>query len=174
MQLTDYSQLRSTELIEIPLNGKIYKAVTDPPGAIVLAMTTVDFDPDLIEKATGADGGLDQSSLTPKETADTIRAANSQARKQLRFLDEVLTPESAEEWRYFFAPLPALEDGKAHPKKTTDEHKRHRITAGQMAAVVRDLVSLYSGRRPTEPLSSSSNGGSGSGQTSTASAPSKG
>lgn len=174
MKLTDYSELRSTELIEIPLNGKTYEAITDPPGAIVMAMTTVDFDPDLLAKF--GEGGTDFESmqLTVQQKADAIRSMNSQARKNLRFLDEVLTPEAAEQWRYYFAPLPALEDDKPHPKKTVEDHRAHRITAPQMAAVVRDLVSLFSGRRPTEPSSSSANGGGGSGKTSTASVPSKG
>lgn len=173
MQLNDYSELRSTELIDIPLNGKTYQAITDPPGAIVLAMTTVDFDPDLIEKF-GTTGQLDQSKMTPEQVAGTIRATNNQAKKQLRFLDTVLTPESGEQWRYYFQALPKLEGDAVHPKKTIDDHAKHRISAAQMAAVVRDLVSLYSGRRPTEPSSSSSNGDGGSGQTSTASARSKG
>jgi hypothetical protein len=173
MQLTDYSDLRSSEIIEIPLNGQTYEAITDPPGAIVVAMTTVDFDPDLIARFGDGKLGLDEMDLTAKQKADAIRATNNQARKNLKFLDEVLTPDSAERWRYFFAPLPSLEGDKTHPKKTIDEHRKHRITAAQMAAVVRDLVSVYSGRRPTEPSSSSSSGDGGSGQTSTVSAHSK-
>jgi hypothetical protein len=172
VKLTDYSELRSSELIDIPLNGQEYQAITDPPGAIVVAMTTVDFDPDLIARFGEEGADLDSMGLTAQQKAEAIRATNSQARKNLKFLDAVLTPEAAERWRYYFAPLPALEDDKPYPKKTVEEHRRHRITAAQMAAVVRELISVYSGRRPTGPSSSSASGDGGSGKTSTVSAPS--
>jgi hypothetical protein len=172
LQLNDYSDLREAGTIDIPLNGQMYQAITDPPGAIVMAMTTTELDPNVLEKAGKEDGSIDESLLTVADKAGTLRAMQKQALKQLRFLDAVLTEDSAERWRYYFTELKDPAEGeRPHTKKTIDDHRKHRITAAQMAAVTRDLVKVYSGGRPTEAPSSSSNGDGAGGPTSTAGAP---
>jgi hypothetical protein len=160
MEIEDFSKLRaaSPSALVIPLNGKRYKCDPEPPADVVLAATTGVDSRALEAMAKMADGG----ELTAGEQAAAAGAGSSSMTKAARFLEQVLEPESLEQWRRFVRPPEGLE-GKA-----LTEWKKHKITWQQVVAVFRALVQHYSGGRPTTPPSSSGNGHDDGGATSTA------
>jgi hypothetical protein len=165
MKLQDHSDLRSTERIEIPLNGRTYFAQADPPGDVIIKMTTMGDDADL-QLALRAMNGEE---LPPDEMLRASKAGMATTRKSLAFLDAVLEPESAIQWRFYMSAPPDDADASA-----LEDHAEHRISLKQTTAVVRDLVGVYGGGRPTSPPPSSSSGRRGGGKTSTAGARRKG
>ena len=159
----DFSDLRDQRAgkpIITPLNGQTYHAIPDPVADVVLdAVTGVEIDPALAarwEADPDSVSGADRISIAAKGREGRI--------KQMRFLQTVLEPDSAERWAKYMAPCP--ED--ATPAKRRD-HEKHRITLPQAQAVYLHLVQIYSAGRPTG-APSSSNGHGATGTSSTAGA----
>lgn len=160
MEIEDFSKLRdvnATPLV-IPLNGKRYKCDPNPPADVVLSATTGVDSRALEAMAKMADG----TELTGAEQAAAAGAGSSSMVKAARFLEQVLEPESLEQWRRFVRPPEGLTG------RQLTEYTKHKITWQQVVAVFRALIQHYSGGRPTTPASSSENGHDDAGTTSTA------
>lgn len=166
MQLRDFSDLRRTETIEIPLNGEIYEAVADPEAELVLEATglTSSGDLELLVKAMEQQQ-KGEGTLSPAEMAKAGAVGGSRTQRILRFLDQVLTEESAERWRANMRPA-----DPSWSKTKKAEHEKRKITLVQTIAVANELIQVYSAGRPTTPSASSPNGSAGGGRTSTAGA----
>lgn len=184
VQLRDFSELRqATERVEIPLNGEVYFAIPEPAAEVVLAATGMQSG--AIELATELMNlGIDQQDpaamqrMTESNPVLAMRLATagmSTTERSIKFLQDVLEPESARRWAQNMRALPPPPPG-VDPEtwEPTDAelaaHRRRQISLRQCMAVYNALVQHYA-QRPTGPSSSSSNGGDGSGGTSTAGAP---
>jgi hypothetical protein len=167
-------------LIKIPLNGEVYWAVRQPAADTMLGNLGSTASAGEIAQELGR-LGLDGTSMDELARVNPVLAIRvaassmSQTEKSLRFLQEVLLPESARRWRDNMRPLPPMPEG-ADPDSwypTDDElaaHRRKAITLPQCMGVYQRLMVVYSGR-PTVPPSSSQNGHGGTGGGSTAGAP---
>lgn len=161
MQLEDFSSLKPTGDIEVPLNGAVYYAVPDPPSEVVLSASGAHIPEGEMEAIasvieTGEDGA------TPQVLGLAVKASHAATRRALQFLQDVLRPESAQRW----ADNMRVQRDEAGQVVDNPE----RITLAQCMAVYRALVQVYAGR-PTEPPSPSQNGHGGTGTTSTAGLP---
>src|SRR5262252_9308375 len=139
MQLEDFSSLKPTEDIEIPLNGQTYYADPAPATELVLDAITGGMTDADIDVALRAEQGapMDQA-----EMSKAARLGMNSTRGVLTFLQDVLRPESAERWA-------ANMKAKGTPEA---------ISLAQCVAVYRALIQEYSGSRPTTPSASSQNG----------------
>lgn len=184
VQLRDYSNLRqATERVEVPLNGEVYFAIPEPAAEVVLAATgmrsgAVELATELMNLNIDQRDPQAMQRLTESNPVLAMRLATagmSTTERSIKFLQEVLEPESARRWAENMRALPPLPPG-ADPEtwEPTDvelaAHRRRQITLPQCMAVYNALVQHYA-QRPTEPSSSSSNGDGGSGGISTAGAP---
>lgn len=167
MELTDFSALkdeRSGTPIRIPLNGVVYMADPNPAADVILeaigAKAEDEVDVTLAAKmiAEGEDG------LSTGEKAKLNASGMSATRRMLRFLDNVLEPQSLEKWLANMRPADPEWDARKR-----NAHEKVRITMPQLKAVFQALLAAYSGG-PTAAPSSSSNGHGAAGPTSTAGA----
>lgn len=168
--LNDYSGLKRTERVEIPLNGEVYYAEPDPPAGTTLASLGA-FTPDEITAMATAMKARADDTTEDVDVAVMLQASAAgmnNTRRAVKFMDDVLEPESASRWASNM--MPAKDDWTAAQKK---KHAAKHITLAQVMAVYGDLVAHYS-NRPTTPSSSSQNGRGGTGGTSTAGASAKG
>lgn len=157
MQIQDFTDLKPvSDDIEIPLNGVVYYADPNPAADLVLAAVGTGglSDDDIALLVEAANNG--QEAMTPTQQGRAAVAGMSATTRALRFLQDVLRPESAATW---------AENMKA---KGTPE----AITLAQCMAVYRALLEVYTGR-PTTPPPSSRNGRGGTGRSSTAGARAK-
>jgi len=167
-ELQDFTGMKRTEKVVIPLNGVRYHGLAEVAGETFL---------DLVPQSGGAEAvaelpeGVtmdDLANLDPATAAKLDRSGAAQMVKMVQFLEEVLEPASWTDWQ---ANMRRPAKGLTPAKR--QQHLDRMITIPQMAAVFRALVSHYAGR-PTGPSSSSSNGDGGTGGTSTAGAPAAG
>lgn len=185
MQLRDYSDLKDlkAEAVEIPLNGVTYRAVPEPPAETVLAATGAGGGTVALMEALAASGVDERDPAAMQELAKSnpvlamriATAGLTQTERSMKFLSQVLEPDSAQRWLENMRakpPCPPKEDPETwqpSPRLLAD-HRRRQITLRQAMAVYQELVQHYS-QRPTEPPVSSRNGDGGTGETSTAGAP---
>ena len=166
MELQDFTGLRRTEKVVVPLNGVRYHCVPELAG-----QTFMDLAP-----STGADEAppelpegvtLDEvADMDPAIAAKLDSAGVRRLRQMFDLLEEAMEPDS---WATWQANMRRPEKGLTPAKRK--QHLDRLITIPQMAAVFRALVTHYAGR-PTTPSSSLSNGDGGTGGSSTAAAPS--
>jgi hypothetical protein len=166
--LKDYSALKRTENVEIPLNGEVYYAHGDPPANVPLGSLGALEPEDLEAMAAAAQAVADGNGEMPADpallaaVAKASGAGMTQTRRALQMLQQVLLPESLQRWELYM---------RSADPQWTDEQKAHHaarhITLAQVMAVHQDLVAYY-GQRPTTPSQSSPNGLGGTGGTSTA------
>lgn len=169
--IPDFSHLRETEdTIPIPLNGATYYAVAHPPAQAVMAATAAPIDEATAEELRRS-GVTDQAGLQQLAERDMVLAlrmsamSSSNMERAIKFLQDVLVPESRAPFAAAMAPLP---DG-ASPEQA-EHHQRVAITMPQVLAVYRSLIQHYTGR-PTEPSPDSAQPDGGTGQSSTANVP---
>lgn len=169
--IPDFSSLRETEdTIPIPLNGATYYAVAHPPAEAVMRATASPIDDETAQQLQAAgvtdETGLQKLGETNMVLAIRMAAASgSNMERAIRFIQEVLVPESRSAFAAAMRPLP---DG-ASPEQAA-MHQKVAITMPQILAVFRALIGHYTGR-PTAPPPDSVRSDGGTGQTSTVSVP---
>jgi hypothetical protein len=167
-------------LIKIPLNGEEYWAVRDPAAeTLIAAMGQTTGTGELAAEV--AKLGLSSTSIEAIAEANPVLAMRiaaagmGQTERAIKFLQDVLTPESARRWANAMRSKPQPPpDADPETWQPTDEeveaHRKRMITMRQCLGVYQRLMAAYSGR-PTVPPSSSSNGHGGTGGASTGGAP---
>lgn len=188
MELRDYSDLRAPAggRVRIPLNGEVYYANPDPPAETTLAASGK--IPDGLADALSGINVKDPDAMKALEESNPVllmrlaQAGQSSTERAIKFLQDVLEPESARRWAANMRPRPATPPPPegVDPEKweqtwqptagEQEAHNRRLITLRQCVAVYQELIGHYSGR-PTAPPSSSENGHGGTGGTSTAGVP---
>jgi|SRR5215207_731881 len=186
--LEDVSNLREgggvdaspeASLIKVPLNGEVYWAVRDPAAETIMSvMGSASGAGDLATEIQRLGvTGKSMEEVAADNPVLAVRLASiglTQTERTIRFLQDVLLPESARRWAENMRAKPPAPPGAGDDWYPSDEeieaHRRRTITMRQCLAVHQRLMAAYSGR-PTVPPSSSQNGHGGTGGASTAGAP---